>query len=1242
MKVGMQEQAAIALADIAHKNAEMQGGIVDAGGVPPLLQFIRTGSPLGQEHAARAIWHLAALTEVQSVIVEAGAIPELVQLLKTGSPKAQEMAAAGLSDLAQGAVAERLTKQAATAAHNKAQVEAADRNRVKAENRSAKRAAVAKANAEGGTTAAMEDEAGASGDDAEVVEDEDEEESENDGLVAIAEAGGIMPLVSLLTSGTVQARENAAGALWHLALDRTNQIAIARANGISPLVTILDDGTEQAHKHSSDALSRLAIKNPDNQAQIAKHCVALLGNPATGTQRRAAQALRDLAANNPGSPVVIVNAGAISPLVTLLSSGAPDVKEKAADALSTLAFNSPSTQLAIASGLVVLVGTGAAESQEHVTMLLLTLARDADNCVAITRAGAIPRLVVQLRGGGRTSVKAQELATAVLSHLSVSEDGIKAIAASGCIRPLVTMLASGTQMAQAHAAAVLAEMARTSTRSQNQIHSEGAISPLVSILAKESIGPKAKAEAAGALLCLSSGQPDTQKAVSDAGAIKWLVALLNEEDETARRKAAGAIAALCVDSTANQDKVEQNKGIPRLVGLLAPGIPDAVSAEAAAALAVLSRSNKTNQDKVAAAGGIFPLVALLQGNSAERAKEEASAALWSLSSQHYDNQVAVADAGGIAPLVAVLGLTSVRAQEQAAGALASLALDNTANEGSIAQLIVSLLGSDDKQASAKAALAVSRLARANASNQRSIANAGGVSLLVNLLDTTEGGVGVGPLTGQAAVEALEAAKVQREMASALWSMCINSPDNQAAIEKAGGITPLVALLDGHGEVQRDAAGALWALSASADNQMQIAAKGGIAPLVSLLRSGNGAQETAAGALHALAETAENRIEIASAGGIPLLVSLFDSVSEMAVEEVRRPVAALATSNLLCLATYLTDSLPLLMIWQASGALIALATQNVPNQLAVAHEAVSMLKLGSAMAQERITALVRGLAQDPENRSAIAKAGAVPELVSQLETGSERAMGMAASALALIALKSAEHRATVTQELVKLLGSNKEAVRQRASEALTDMSMDDTAQGKGKSKSSSLKDGVPLVNLLKDGLKDGCAQLAYAFVLCVMCLDGRHSPVLAPCPQPVCDRRVEAQEYALRSLLSISDTASREAIVEAGCIKPLIAALTGRKISSVAQEHAAAVLSGLAPLGTNAATIMEAKGIEPLVLLLSEGNNDAKEHAADALAQLALRAEASNEIAKAGAVSAFVKCAPAPDVLVLVRIKHTRW
>ena len=129
-----------------------------------------------------------------------------------------------------------------------------------------------------------------------------------------------------------------------------------------------------------------------------------------------------------------------------------------------------------------------------------------------------------------------------------------------------------------------------------------------------------------------------------------------------------------------------------------------------------------------------------------------------------------------------------------------------------------------------------------------------------------------------------------------------------------------------------------------------------------------------------------------------------------------------------------------------------------------------------------------------------------------------------------------------------------------------------------------------MNLLKDGLKDG---------------------------------RVEAQEYALRSLLSISSATAKAQIVEAGCIVPLIACLASGQLSATAQEHAATVLSALAPLDQNAVAIKQANGVDPLVQLLSDGTAEAKAQAADALAQLARRAEASSELAKAGAVSAFV-------------------
>ena len=134
---------------------------------------------------------------------------------------------------------------------------------------------------------------------------------------------------------------------------------IYRAEG-----TLMDDGiTPRAHQHASDALQRLADGNPENQAVMAKHAVSLLSNPSAGAQKRAAKTLQTLGARNPGSPVLIVNAGAISPLVNLLALGITAVKEEAASALATLSLNSPSTQLAISTGIITLLGTGECISE---------------------------------------------------------------------------------------------------------------------------------------------------------------------------------------------------------------------------------------------------------------------------------------------------------------------------------------------------------------------------------------------------------------------------------------------------------------------------------------------------------------------------------------------------------------------------------------------------------------------------------------------------------------------------------------------------------------------------------------------------------------------------------------------------------------------------------------------------------------------------------------------------------------
>ena len=83
--------------------------------------------------------------------------------------------------------------------------------------------------------------------------------------------------------------------------------------------------------------------------------------------------------------------------------------------------------------------------------------------------------------------------------------------------------------------------------------------------------------------------------------------------------------------------------------------------------------------------------------------------------------------------------------------------------------------------------------------------------------------------------------LQKEVASALWSMAFQNGPNQKAIASAGGVPLLIGLLSkGSPEIHRDAAGALWSLAADhAPNQQLIFECGGIIPLVALLQPGGG-------------------------------------------------------------------------------------------------------------------------------------------------------------------------------------------------------------------------------------------------------------------------------------------------------------------------------------------------------------------------------------------------------------------
>lgn len=186
-------------------------------------------------------------------------------------------------------------------------------------------------------------------------------------------------------------------------------------------------------------------------------------------------------------------------------------------------------------------------------------------------------------------------------------------------------------------------------------------------------------------------------------------------------------------------------------------------------------------------------------------------------------------------------------------------------------------GTDDDKT--QAALVLGIMATTSAAKQAAIARAGAVTPLMAMLKDR-----VPEARGQAAV--------------ALKALAANNTYNKVAIVRAGAIPVLIRLVQqDDSEVQEVAAAALQTL-AETSNTVEIAQAGAIVPLVALLRDERpGIREEAAGALVILALNADNQVAIAQVGAIPLLVELLDDEVSQVREQAAAALRNLAAENL---------------------------------------------------------------------------------------------------------------------------------------------------------------------------------------------------------------------------------------------------------------------------------------------------------------------------------------------------------
>ncbi|KAF9682413.1 hypothetical protein SADUNF_Sadunf05G0106400 [Salix dunnii] len=237
------------------------------------------------------------------------------------------------------------------------------------------------------------------------------------------------------------------------------------------------------------------------------------------------------------------------------------------------------------------------------------------------------------------------------------------------------------------------------------------------------------------------------------------------------------------------------------------------------------------------------------------------------------------------------------------------------------------------------------LAKHNMDNRIVIANFGAISLLVNLLRSTD-------------------ILIQENAVTALLNLSIND-NNKTLIANADAIEPLIHVLEtGSSEAKENSAATLFSLSVIEDNKVRIGRSGAIVPLVDLL--GNGTprgKKDAATALFNLSIFHENKDRIVQAGAVKHLVELMDPAAGM----VDKAVAVLAN-----LATI------------PEG-------RNAIGQEGGIPVLVEVVELGSARGKENAAAALLQLCTNSSRFChMVLQEGAVPPLVALSQSGTPRA------------------------------------------------------------------------------------------------------------------------------------------------------------------------------------------------------------------------------------------------------------
>lgn len=225
--VDCNEAALLALLNLAVKDEKNKIKIVEAGALEPIITFLQSQAPNLQEYATASLLTLSASSTNKPTISASGAIPLLVETLKNGNPQAKVDAVMALYNLSTHPNNLTLILEANPIGPLVSVLKTCKRSSKTAEKCSALIESLV---------------------------------SFDEGRIAlVSEEGGVLAVVEVLESGSIQSREHAVGALFTMCQsDRSKYREPILKEGVVPgLLELTVQGTPKSQAKAQNLLCLL-------------------------------------------------------------------------------------------------------------------------------------------------------------------------------------------------------------------------------------------------------------------------------------------------------------------------------------------------------------------------------------------------------------------------------------------------------------------------------------------------------------------------------------------------------------------------------------------------------------------------------------------------------------------------------------------------------------------------------------------------------------------------------------------------------------------------------------------------------------------------------------------------------------------------------------------------------------------------------------------------------------------------